>query len=523
MQYKIKHIYFLLKEGMKIKTNIDGNTHIHNFSISGEIGEIILPSIFIFNNKYEGNIGKKDPKERGYKYSWMVNINSEHGIVEFLNEKEDIIYLSVPCSKCSKNVTIDPKNIFNNVVEEVVYCEECKNIHFIKCDCCGKFYNKKSLRKDKRNKNYCNECYKRLYDVCCACKEEVLKEEMQHHENGSFCRDCFSLRFALCEICQRTCYVERIIHSEEYNVNHCNRCDPRAKDIRNYNYRPKYEFKQEKFEGKKNDKAKEIIVNDVKYIEIQEKPLFVGLELEVEPREEIVKQLIAENHNGNSGHINEALLNEAHKFKNFLKSEYLDNMFYLKYDSSVKWFEIVTQPFSIKYAHKNLKWDKILKYLVDNKFTSYSNERCGLHIHLDREYFEPNEILKLRVFFAVNQAQLFKFSKRTESMNTFAMYETLNLKKFRNDRQEGRHWALNVNTDKNTAEIRIFRGTLIYERFIASLQFSGAVASYVKHIGLGFLVKNENSWDHFIDWCKKEACYNHFVKYILTTNHKGEK
>lgn len=515
MQYKIKPIASFLKEGMRIKTNIDGDNYIHNFSITGEIGEIILNTIYIFNNSYEGNVGNKDPKKYGYKYSWVISPNNGNGVVEFLNEKNESIYLTLLCSKCKNNVIIEPLNPTKNIFSDNIFCEECKNKFLSKCVGCGKFYKKEGIKIDKKGNLYCICCYDNFYGRCQSCEEETLRTSLKQYKENVYCQTCWEIRFGTCEICQNVVFLERLIFNEEYNITHCLNCNPKTKDIRNYAYRPmKWDFKELPYETKNVTKVREKQVGEIKQIEINERTLFMGVELEVEPSSEVVKETIRGNKN--------PLLNEAHKFLSFLKSEYLDNMFYLKYDSSINGFEIVTHPFSLKYSHKYLKWEKILKWLVKNNFTSYLNERCGLHVHLNKAHFNKLDLIKLRTFFSVNSVPLFAFSKRSEKMMEFAKYEVFNLSTFRTELQIGRHWALNINTDKNTVEIRIFRGTLSYERFIASLQFAQAVAFYVKNVGIGFLINNKDSWQHFIDWCKQETSYSHFVKYVLSKTNKGE-
>ena len=67
--------------------------------------------------------------------------------------------------------------------------------------------------------------------------------------------------------------------------------------------------------------------------------------------------------------------------------------------------------------------------------------------------------------------------------------------------------------DKPTIEMRIFRGTLFYPRFIATLQFADALAHFVKEEGT-LNSSRTNSWLDFIEWCKKTCNYGHFLNYI---------
>ena len=48
--------------------------------------------------------------------------------------------------------------------------------------------------------------------------------------------------------------------------------------------------------------------------------------------------------------------------------------------------------------------------------------------------------------------------------------------------QDNKYYAIRTNVDKkNTVEFRIFRGTLKYNRFIATIQFVDAISHYIKN------------------------------------------
>lgn len=74
--------------------------------------------------------------------------------------------------------------------------------------------------------------------------------------------------------------------------------------------------------------------------------------------------------------------------------------------------------------------------------------------------------------------------------------------------QSGRYWALNLNTNKKTIEMRLFRGTLNYNRFIACFDFADAISRFIKTKETNRLLKQDKeyfeiSWDRFLTYCKK--------------------
>jgi len=128
------------------------------------------------------------------------------------------------------------------------------------------------------------------------------------------------------------------------------------------------------------------------------------------------------------------------------------------------------------------------------------------------------------LFFSTNFENILKFSKRDVNRLNYCKFENLNPKIFLQSGliQKDKYQAIRMNpSGKNTIEMRIFRGTLYYPRFLATLQFCDAISHYIKEIGVNSVI-NKKSWDLFIDWCRQKNNYIHFLKYIsnleTTTN-----
>ena len=45
--------------------------------------------LYIWQNRYEGEIGKKHPTSKGFKYSWAVFLNNSEATIEIITGKED--------------------------------------------------------------------------------------------------------------------------------------------------------------------------------------------------------------------------------------------------------------------------------------------------------------------------------------------------------------------------------------------------------------------------------------------------
>jgi hypothetical protein len=472
--FKNKRVRYtqIIQKITKCKSIFSDNPTVRSISdhkemeVEGEIFEIGSAGVRLKNSNFGANL-----------IAWKFD-----GIefIEFLDKNGKICNLFISCKYCNCDIEINPidaKKVdgYSNI------CEKCKKINMEKCTECGQTFLKERFKTSKKGERLCSFCYSLKYFLCSACNKEFSKDELEGMFNGkNYCVECWDLRFKYCEICERPYYLEDLQYNEEFSVWHCLDCRPQLKIIKNYHYKPsKWKYLKEKWEY----------------------PLYMGVELEVEPfiYDENIQKVACE-------------------FKNFLKSELLENFIYFKTDSSIHGFEIVTHPFTLQYAHNHIKWNRVLEWLIEKNYTSFKNGRCGLHIHLDKSYFSDTDIIKMRTFFSGASNEIFKFSRREGKDNQYCIYEPFNKSRFLNFAQNGRHCAFNINTNKNTVEVRVFKGTLNINRFIASLQFCDALANFVKISSWAFFINNVSCekllWSEFIDFAKRASIYNHFINYV---------
>lgn len=383
---------------------------------------------------------------------------------------------------------------FHTTESGSLICLGCYDEHYFTCSHCERVFDlDDSYEQD--GEEYCGDCWNELWFNCNACDGTFSREEehCQGVGGGDYCQECWSERFANCDDCGLPFHRENLVFDEETERYSCASCRGEVVErvgdspvnngermIHDYSFKPTLAFKKEKWEN----------------------TLFMGVELEVQH---------------NDGDLNTV----ATKLNRFLNSEEVKDTFYFKNDSSIgHGFEIVSHPFTLKYAHKHLKFKKILNWLEKNKFQSFQPGTCGIHIHLNGEFFEELDKTKLRLFFSKNQTYLDKFSRREGKNTNYCRFEEFNRKKFLDSQYpDGRYWALNFNTSGNTLELRLFRGCLDYKRFLAYLQFAEAVSYFVKSIGVTSLFLGErqyknNSWLLFTDWCKETRKYNALLSYL---------
>lgn len=142
------------------------------------------------------------------------------------------------------------------------------------------------------------------------------------------------------------------------------------------------------------------------------------------------------------------------------------NFMYYETDGSVEHgFECITQPatFGYHYTRKHGNYENAFRLLVSSNFRSHNTNSCGLHVHVNRNYFKNDKsylfLLKvfdkywneLSVFSRRQPSQLSRWASRYEGtpeqiLNThediFDRYKCINFGNY------------------NTIEFRIFRGTL---------------------------------------------------------------
>ena len=418
-------------------------------------------------------------KGENMKKCCICEINTEQ-----FKEFEDEIYCPVcyekevkKCADCSDLIL---KADGKQSEDGDWYCEDCYWENFSVCsNCNGEVYTD-DVCCSSGGEHYCGDCYDEIYATCYNCGEEVYRDDGRSYNGCVYCSCCYSDRFSSCDSCGETTRNDDI--REDNGNYYCNDCYEEETNsvIEDYGFRPEPTFKKLKWED----------------------DLFMGIELEVQNETSDINQT-------------------SEKLVNFLTSEGINKHFYLKHDGSIgnNGFEIVSHPFTIQYGHKSMKWYELINWLKRHKFSSHKSGKCGLHIHLNRPMFSELDISKLRIFFSRNQNEIYKFSKRSGNNDKFCKYEAFDLRKFLDGSfDSGRYWAVNLNSTRDTIELRAFRGTLDYKRFLATIQFAHAISNFVKIHGLTSFLYGEgvyrgNSWRLFTDYCKEKK-YKHLVKYL---------
>jgi hypothetical protein len=156
-------------------------------------------------------------------------------------------------------------------------------------------------------------------------------------------------------------------------------------------------------------------------------------------------------------------------------------------------YETISQPFTMNWFKENKDlFEKMFATMVDMGARSHDTSTCGFHVHFGKHFFgnELNKCVDRLVFlFEKYKPQLEVFSRRknfnwchfpSEMVDEPVEWSKLDeVKKLDKYRFEGHHSAINLE-NYDTIEIRIFRGTLNFNTYCATLELVNNIMHYVK-------------------------------------------
>lgn len=412
----------------------------------------------------------------------FVRENCYHDSLGFIYCKEEGLKLK-PCSHCGE---LNHPDRMTDVGNGKLVCNRCRDEHYIQCAHCQRWF----LRDGRRS-------YGTMWIVCVGtervrqflCNECTGNGDFSPFTTGHYrmCRHCGDL------------VLEGEGHSypdEEDDVC-CERCYMALNGdvIHQYHYRrdPGYGMP---FLG----------------VETRKKFPLMGVELEVE----------------RGGENDE----KATKVRTAIGKQYVVAC----HDGSLyNGFEIISCPANLKHHLGTLKWKDGMKVASELGYRSHDGGHCGLHVHIDREFFDgqdKNDVeAKFFISFRNNLDWIRIFSRRFDySYCVVNGYEeaddgsrdTLGAIPYPPDKvwvaskkqTEGRHSALNFEP-QNTIEIRIFRGTLNYKTFVATLQFVHMWANFVKETSYEKITRLR--LQNFVSVAENQG-FNEFIEYLKDRN-----
>lgn len=212
----------------------------------------------------------------------------------------------------------------------------------------------------------------------------------------------------------------------------------------------------------------------------------------------------------------------AHEINKILnEDETIGKMAHFENDGSLNnGFEIITNPMTMKwlYEHENIFKEELAK-LEELGAKSHDTKTCGLHVHFSRKDFDNDSTSRLVYLFEKFKNELIKFSRRSsESIDrwcSFCNFYELSLDYIKNNMGNfNRYKAVNLN-NTNTIEIRLFKGTLKFETYMASIELVNNVMGIaraknnieIQDVTFNDILKWRNT-KYLLDYAKSKGLYN---------------
>lgn len=382
----------------------------------------------------------------------------------------------ITCAECG--CIIDPENAI--LIGGETYCKNCA----VECSFCGE-YRLRSEMTDTEDGLVCEHCLDNHYGYCesCETRQRGINLNWSNAEECYVCDDCLDNgdNYRRCDRCGEihlTSDLNEVYtnnydselwceHCRDYHANYCSECEREFSDeyvtvedecceycetpsqdcddinfwiaprgVRSYGYKPNPCFCP--------PEAKDDIC--------------FGFELEMEDHRND-----GDNVNKDADYMNDTL-----------------GFTYCKHDGSLtNGIELVSHPATLEYLmeHKET-FREVFDEMIARGYTSHDNGHCGLHVHISlKPLLEANEDAVSNLMIVVDNLwnKLVRFSRRTESqLNSWASRYDSKQHKPKDVAKEakkrcGRYMAINQ-TNKHTVEIRMFRGTLKADTFLATLQ-----------------------------------------------------
>lgn len=474
------------------------------------------------------------------------------------------------CSGCGRPIMLDNYIVTDDTLN--IYCKDCEGDYYYQCDECGEYFDSEYYEAHNNSDMHicyscfdncfpdtdgwycCYECDEVYYDygyyvhnncddeviVCECCRdrhyaycdycEEYYPEDDVHYLEGVdryVCEHCEEEHFVQCSSCGNWVYQSEATYDDDDNA-YCEDCGEGGRRRRGDNFTGRV---IRRYHGHRGDVG---VDEEDCAVGTYDMPFLVATTRQLDPT--IGSELEADVGGKNDDNAEEVLdiinRNYAEGERHCIASE----------DASIRHgFELVSCPAQL-YHHKNtLDWEGAMDKLKELGYQSHDCGTCGIHTHIDRDFFEGenrNEVdSKFIVTLQNNFWWLRIFSRRDDCngdweycapntnnyLRTNDKFDKESVKNRRFiDANKTPRWChrLSVNvTHTNTIEVRLYRGTLVYDTFIATLECSDLWARLVK--GKSIEESTEINLKDFIDLANKMG-YEKFLSYLDKRNIKVE-
>lgn len=316
-------------------------------------------------------------------------------------------------------------------------------------------------------------------DECCRCEScnraVVTDDSYTGPGEASLCQRCYEDYTRSCDNCGECCWSDDVAYSESRGAYLCEPCHAEcdSRIIRDYGNKSANHMRPESRDA-----------------------ILYGIELEVEAKGD--REDAAERVLGKLG----------------------DDYCVLKHDGSLgpEGFEIVTRRDSVAVHKKH--WDKFFADDPAKYLSSWTNGRCGMHVHVSKAPLSQLQLGKMLCFLndPFNEEMVVKIAgRRSERWSKIE-------KKKVSDVKHGHERYVALNITNKTAEFRIFKGTLNRLAFYKNLEFCEALVEFTGPAQRSIM--DATSWKVFCEWLPHKSypnLYDFLVRKRFILNDRRSK
>lgn len=399
------------------------------------------------------------------------------------------------CSMCG--LEIEPDDGLNT--PDSLVCESCFDGHWCSCEDCGEVIRKEDAQEvngasmcescaeeyhvcedcgrsfrehdgewlDRYDIFVCDTCIRRFYTRCDDCGTVTRDGEIVRAYSGrNICEACFSDDYYICDDCGNAVHAGDTIRRN--GRAYCPDCAPdeESEEVNSYSYKPTPVCR----------KCKPEQARDLCYL---------GVELEMECTDGVgqVIDALAPYRNDGSGEV-----------------------WYYKSDGSLSddGVELVTHPATLAYHALEINWKGALEAAAKSGARSHDTDTCGLHVHVSRAPFPQAALIKLAAFVHAHPQELGKLARRRSSR--WASYDgSPRGAKGKVTYPSDRYVAINF-CNRDTVELRIFKGTLKPATFKATIELAHALPHFCAVVDIATVLQYRNGtspWQAFCQYVER--------------------
>ena len=139
---------------------------------------------------------------------------------------------------------------------------------------------------------------------------------------------------------------------------------------------------------------------------------------------------------------------------------------------------------------------------------------CGLHVHVSRNYLTSYKWLLIDWFISKYQDKFEIIARRKEThWARFKKSNGLPVKDVYGKSNGTRYQAVNFE-NRNTVEFRLFRGTLNFSTFMATLEIVDALVHWARQLSISDILASKDAFRNFTDYIRSNSLYENAVNYL---------